>query len=576
MSIRFKCPNPTCKKALTVKDDLAGKKAACPACKKSLTIPRPQPAAQVPGPSAEDLEALAAAAFADEPAAPGKAAAAPEPAKDQQTIDFKCEYCDTPLQAPATEAGKKIQCTNPECRLLVKVPVPQVKKDWRSVAQAGPSFARQDEPEKLAGVQGSEVKKVSAEALEEAGVIQEDEEPVGWGQRIKMYVWILAGAAVIVLGIVGYNAYFSRTAQKRAFDNAIAYLQPKDGKPQLPPILVAELNRAAGEFYLQARDAKNAREYFLKARAALQNKADKTLAEIERNWLLLDLTLNQIDLGGEQNAVTEGTGLPWQDVANELRQTLGLLSGTETKAAAVRAVGWRLLQKKQDGIAVTLAGQMANNEPVPQLVAQKVAFQIAAKQEKEVKNGLASLKEKDEPERVTRLAHAGGHALEGKFEDAHKEVVRKGPAQDRLETALTVADIALLQGQDSAAKANLEEAFRAEEALRKGKPLSPGLQAQLGWLAAQAGMTEKAAALLTDKAGKAQAQFPVLQAKLKDLAKGGTAAEMKLADGTVNDKDTLAYALAVEAIARHNARLGRHGDVEDIIESLEPRFRPFA
>src|SRR5262249_18951535 len=54
MPIRFKCPH--CKKPLVVKEQMAGKKAPCPACKKVLSVPAPV--------SAPDLEALAAAAFA--------------------------------------------------------------------------------------------------------------------------------------------------------------------------------------------------------------------------------------------------------------------------------------------------------------------------------------------------------------------------------------------------------------------------------------------------------------------------------------------------------------------------------
>ena len=59
MTIKFPCPN--CKKPLKVKEELAGKRAKCPACQKILTIPKP-----VAAPA--DVEALAAAALADKPA----------------------------------------------------------------------------------------------------------------------------------------------------------------------------------------------------------------------------------------------------------------------------------------------------------------------------------------------------------------------------------------------------------------------------------------------------------------------------------------------------------------------------
>jgi uncharacterized protein YbaR (Trm112 family) len=58
MPIRFPCPH--CKRGLSVKDHLAGKRAACPACKQPLTIPAASAA-----PAAEDVEALAAAALGE-------------------------------------------------------------------------------------------------------------------------------------------------------------------------------------------------------------------------------------------------------------------------------------------------------------------------------------------------------------------------------------------------------------------------------------------------------------------------------------------------------------------------------
>src|SRR5690348_5183058 len=95
MPIKFKCPH--CKRGLSVKEHLAGRKATCPACKGALQIPAPQarpaqeakpapharPAPQAkPAPATKppDLEALAASVLGDEP----KPAEAAEP----KTVDF--------------------------------------------------------------------------------------------------------------------------------------------------------------------------------------------------------------------------------------------------------------------------------------------------------------------------------------------------------------------------------------------------------------------------------------------------------------------------------------------------------
>src|SRR5262245_9756867 len=134
MTIRFKCPNAKCQKVLTVKDELAGKRARCPICKQSVNIPAPFSAPA-------DLEDFAAAAFAEDPAEK-KAAAAAAPPPEARTIDFTCDYCEAALHLPAEMGGKQVPC--PECKRIIKVP--KLKddrpKDWRQVEKAGPSFAR--------------------------------------------------------------------------------------------------------------------------------------------------------------------------------------------------------------------------------------------------------------------------------------------------------------------------------------------------------------------------------------------------------------------------------------------------
>src|SRR4051812_13491876 len=112
MPIRFKCPH--CKKALGVKDHLAGKKAACPACKKVLVIPAP-----VSAPA--DVEDFAAQALAGPKPAPEAAEK-----KAAQTIDFPCPFCDEELHLDEALGGKQAPC--PACKRIIKVPLPKVEK----------------------------------------------------------------------------------------------------------------------------------------------------------------------------------------------------------------------------------------------------------------------------------------------------------------------------------------------------------------------------------------------------------------------------------------------------------------
>ena len=99
MPITFQCPNPECKRRMTVKDELAGKKGSCPVCKQRIVVPSangvaatalkdlpPTPAKPraVVAPPPRDAEAEAAAFFSDGPAAPAtseKPVAAPPAAK---------------------------------------------------------------------------------------------------------------------------------------------------------------------------------------------------------------------------------------------------------------------------------------------------------------------------------------------------------------------------------------------------------------------------------------------------------------------------------------------------------------
>src|SRR5438876_11058813 len=136
MPIRFKCPH--CQKGLVVKEQMAGKKAACPACKKVLSVPalRSRPA---------DLEEFAAAALSDAGPATPKTTPAAE-AADGAPIETVCPYCDTRVTFAAEMGGKQAPCPNGECRRIIKVPLPHGERprDWREV-KAGPA-ARANQP----------------------------------------------------------------------------------------------------------------------------------------------------------------------------------------------------------------------------------------------------------------------------------------------------------------------------------------------------------------------------------------------------------------------------------------------
>src|SRR5262245_39454356 len=110
MAIAFSCPH--CQKAYKVKDELAGKKAACTQCKKVMTVPTPTPAPSIVDSHA--LEALATAALGDEPKAITNGEVA------HSAIKIECEYCFENVEFPIDKAGKKQPC--PACRRIITVP----------------------------------------------------------------------------------------------------------------------------------------------------------------------------------------------------------------------------------------------------------------------------------------------------------------------------------------------------------------------------------------------------------------------------------------------------------------------
>lgn len=202
MPIKVTCPH--CAKQFKAKDDLAGKRVNCPGCKKIVGVPEPSShvhpalrvatkAPQAKASEATDLEALAAEAVTDQPAAAEPSA---------QTINFTCVYCDAELRLPAELAGKQTPC--PECRRIVKVPLLEKTgpRDWRAPdKQVGPSGALRKDLSPDDSWSTAQAAKVSTQALVEAGVLQVPKVKLTagqWAARVSyavLAVTLLAGIA---------------------------------------------------------------------------------------------------------------------------------------------------------------------------------------------------------------------------------------------------------------------------------------------------------------------------------------------------------------------------------------------
>jgi len=557
MTIRIKCPH--CHKTLGVKDHLAGKKVACPICKNALKIPAPVSAAA-------DVEDLAAAAFADAP----KPA---QPARENKPIEFTCVFCEAAVRVPFELGGKQAPC--PECKRIVKVPKPveDKPKDWRAVdARQVPSFARGAEPQAPEGAWApATARKVSQQALAEAGAVPEVEaEPVGIGVWIRRGVYAAAAVALLALTWTYLANRKHESTGREGLTRALEFIEPKS---KLGPEATAALHRAAGEFYVHKTDPKEkALGHFGNSRGLLGQLPSEGPAAIERDALLRDLALAWVDLGGAGKEVEEGKRVAWENVQKELERTLSLIKDADARAVALRDVVTLLLGKGKggDNAALTLAIKMDDKS-------QQVALLMARGKAEDAANILPR-PAGDDIDGLVRLAYSEGLAREGKYPDALELANKKGPPLERLQALLAVAGAALgdrnQASRADSARPAVEAAFDlAWIESKKGLKIPPWQLIELGCVAARTGLDDRVQQVLTrlpHKTAKGRVQLDQVLAKL-DASPG-------FVDPTavpLPEKESVFHGLALEALARHNTRIGKHAEVLDSVENLEENLRPF-
>jgi hypothetical protein len=569
MTIKFKCPH--CQKPLGVKDHLAGKKAPCPSCKQTVTIPAPvsQPA---------DLEAFAASAFADQPAA----AAAPK--ETTRTIEFTCLYCDELVKVSADLGGKQAPC--PACKRIVKVPLPKddKPKDWRTADKRGPSGARRDTEAAPEGAWGAgSATTVSRQTLVETGAVQEEREPVTVGQWIKRGLLLLLVLGLAVGGWFGLRAYWSTSQQREALAKALEYLKP-DAKVKLPVSWwVAELRRVEGEHALRAnKPVKDALEAFHRAREPfLQRAGQKGSSENDQDAFLIDLALTQVELGGNQDEIDGKVRLKWEDAVKEVRQTLQCLVSEDARVFALRQVCNKFVAKGQIQPALSLARQLTPdvNNDAPTLAPQ-VALMMTQVDEQEVA-ALLPEPRGQAAKTVERLAWAEGKARKGDLKKARAYAQLPGLALDRFRALLAVAAVTVDGPQAAEAREDVEAALKMLASELREARFTEWDLLELYRLGARAGLSEKIEPLarqLPNKALRGRAELELFRAR---LAETQGQAEESLLKQAFNAKDAakdppLAHVLGVEAFARHNTRTGGSAGVMKFLEGLEPEtFRPF-
>jgi hypothetical protein len=573
MPISFKCPH--CQKSLKVKDHLAGKKGACPNCKKALMIPVPV-----------DYEALAAAALSETPQTTKVEEQQELATKVARTIDFTCPYCEAELHLNADLGGKKEPC--PECKRIIKVPmlVQERAKDWRTVQQkTGPSaaLANAQQPQ-LEGVWDTTQKaRVSTEALEEAdAIIEEDEDAPGALGWIKRGVIIGGVVGLIVLAIVLIMRWQSAGTQADALKAALAMAEGKGEKFDLSPPWRAEVFRAAGEFYIGKDEPNKALAQLKKARGQFPRQTGAT--PLDQDLMLMRLAGTLVDLGGSEKEIGDELRLDWGKVQQELFSTLGGIAAPEVKALAVRDVAARLMKKQQAPLAVVLVRRLSADDGSP-VKAQWVglAHDPALPLEEKTLKEMLDLVKRQVPapnpakgifDRVARVGYAEAYARAGKYDEVGKIIEAAGPGDDRVEAALVAADVVEEKSAGDGKKFR-DTAFQLSDKLKNA--LSPWLRLQIVQAALRAGDMERAQetakTIPTNPNAdyKSWAELAIFRA---ELAKSPGEADMNLVLNSRTDKNSLARALAWEALARHNIRYS--SDIRRSVETVEdPRVRPF-
>ncbi len=590
MAIKFNCPH--CRRALNVKDHLAGKKAACPACKKVLTIPQPAPA-----PVAEDVENLAAAAFAESRAAADARAA--------ETIDFTCPLCDEPVSFNVSEGGKRAQC--PKCRNIIKVPLPEKKDptDWRNQGDNLPSGARRDTAPAPEGAWNpANAKLVSREALEEAGALRPDKRrALTTSQKVNRGA--LAGAVAFAV-LVGSLAAYKSWARGRQDDLVARAAQAAEDAQDKEA--GAALHRAVGEYVLRgnARTAgDDAKKEFDKARAQLAGAAPGPA----RDLLLADLALSEADLGGVAAEVDGGRRLKWDEVQKQLGHTLNprhLNSSSWGRFHALRLTSRKLIELGQGTTAVGLAAQLAapgnpaaeeslsyegsealgvvgleflragqkdqaerlltQAQARPQTAPSVVALAVALG--KPEPKAAASAEELD----LSMIGRAEGQARLGNAAPARAAIRPEATTEVRLRALLGI--VAATVDAGAVDQASLDAAAQLAVEAANARNASPWLVYRLVVLAARAGQPDTAAKVadtISDPVLRGRAQYEVLRARLKGLREKKEPADEKLLAGI--DKQSVALGLAYEAVARHNAALD--GGAAKAVEAWDEAVRPF-
>jgi len=285
------------------------------------------------------------------------------------------------------------------------------------------------------------------------------------------------------------------------------------------------------------------------------------------------------------------------------------IQAPEARTEALRAVVRKLIRKGQGPRAVGLASRLATgNEQVPDYTAlvalemvgsddgnaRKLAEQaqshykpaaggagklpvspflialwMALNAPEKARSVAAEPGQEGEPDPAARLGYAEGYARQGNLDRARQLALARGPLEARLQALATVA--ATVLNKSSGDAKDLQAAVDLLEKEGKGRSAAPWSLWRLARSGARAGHNDLArqlAGAIQDPALRGRAQVEVFRAR---LLSSNEVLDFAIAEEAV-EKKSPAYGVALEELARHNARRGSSADVLKAIDSWDPEW----
>jgi predicted negative regulator of RcsB-dependent stress response len=587
MAIDFDCPH--CGTHYRLKDEVGGKTATCknPNCRKVIAIPLPTSNGR-PAPVAApaDLDSFAAAAFSDEPV---------QKIGPAVMIPVSCGKCDHQWQVEESKEGKNVLC--PECRTPTRVPLrkKEEKADWRT-GGGGPSLAKKETGLDRAGAFGTaHIGGISDQTARK--IVKErdaEEEPE---ERRKKWLkrGAIAGAAVVVLGVVGFFLARERKQgqQEGRMDQAVAEVKETTKDPRY----VALIQRASGEYRIRSSENEKDSKLALTDLQAARNAVRRPNAGIDASAILAQVALTMGDLVGTSEQAATGERLAKNDVVTEIRQAIKDNIDPELCADVLRA----LVRKGQAALAEDVARQLnppaemlaqvglelmrinpQGNRPTAEAILAKTAGNDSGVQALRILLGkppvptppatptLAPAPKGLKSDAVSTIGAAEAAALMGDLGKA-RSAANTGRSEDKAR-GFAAAALAIIDSNPGEAGALAELA--ATHA--KAATLSPWVQIRICRLLARAGKFEPAeslAATLADEQSRSWARLEILRGKLTQA--GTNRAEDAWLQPVGDPAKLPAAAKAQEDLARHNAAIGAGDDHQKTVSELPGLARPF-